>query len=313
MTKRQEMVKRETNRALDPKAKLNDLANYLNRYGESNLKQAVQGQLNSDRMIRMVLSDVSRNPLLLACTPTSIAGCLSFGAQVSLMVGGPLGYVYMIPRRNKNLGNRYEANAQLGYKGYCALAYRSKEIARLDAACVFKGEAFAFDRGSGVLEHKWSWEGEKADAELVGAYCFAQLKGSPELIVEVLTRKQIEARRARSDSWRRNAAQSPWTTDFQAMCRKTAILALLRGGRVPLSTELEVALEKEEDSSVAGAEPVEMEVLTEATVIENGAGSDDTDPPPSEDELRGMTGDGTLWGEDSQRAGDPPLGQEDPG
>jgi recombination protein RecT len=305
--RKQQMVKRETNNALDPKARLNDLATYLKKYGENNLKQAVQGQLSSERMIRMVLSDVSRNPLLLACTPTSIAGCLSFGAQVGLMVGGPLGYVYIIPRRNKHLGNAYEANPQLGYKGYCALAYRSKEIARLDAACVFRGEHFRFDRGTGVLEHQWSWEGEKGDADLVGAYAFAQLKGSPELIVEVLTRKQIEARRARSDSWRRNPSQSPWGTDFQPMARKSGILALLRGGRVPLSTELEVAVESEEES-LAGSAPVEMEVLTEATVIENGA-SDDS--PPTEDELRGMAGD-TLFGERDIQPGDPTL-TEDPG
>jgi recombinational DNA repair protein RecT len=120
----------------------------------------------------------------------------------------------------------------------------------------------------------------------------------------VLSRKQIEARRKRSDARDRG----PWVTDFAAMCRKSAIRALLVGGRVPLSSEMEHAL-TEEDSD--GEERMVMADIATPELPGNGAIVDDNDGPPTEDEMRGMTGD-SLFGDRDLKPGDPTL-TEDPG
>jgi hypothetical protein len=93
------------------------------------------------------------------------------------------------------------------------------------------------------------------------------------------------------------------------MCRKTAIRALLLGGRVPLSSELEHALTEEDTDS---EERMVMADIATPELPGNGAAmGDEEDSPPTEDEMRGMTGD-SLFGDRDLKPGDPTL-TEDPG
>ena len=239
----------------------------------SMLKQAIEKRKNEiakligsaltpDRLIRICLSDVAKTPQLLACRPESIAYCLIVAAQFGLQLGGPLAEVYMVPRKNKNRGGQLEAHPMIGYRGYCTLARRSKDIASLDAGVVYKGDRFAFDRATGRVEHPYSFDVDRSDKEVIGAYAIARVKGSDYPITVVLSRAEIEKRRARSSAVQ-SGKSTPWDTDYAAMCRKTGLRALLTSGLVPLTVEMMDAMEHEREEDEERIVPIEFTEPTE--------------------------------------------------
>lgn len=205
------------------------------------------------RLITIAMAAASRNKDLLKCSPESVYLALHHSAQLGLEAGGPLGHFYLVPRWNKAIGG-LECTSVIGYKGLAELCRRSGEISRIDAAVVYEGEHFAVRRGlSPDLEHVWDISVPRTQEKVVAAYAVLVTKDGAAYF-EVLTRAQIEERRAKSGT----KGGGPWASDYAAMCRKSALRALLAGGLVPLSTELAVALEEDirsEDAEEPAAPP----------------------------------------------------------
>lgn len=96
----------------------------LNR-AAANLKMALPKHMTTDRMIRIALSAISRQPLLLECTPQSIALALIMASETGLEPNGR--DAHLIPYWNKKI-QAYEAQFQPDYKGLVQLAYRSGQV-----------------------------------------------------------------------------------------------------------------------------------------------------------------------------------------
>lgn len=199
--------------------------------------------IDMGNVVPRLLARASRNPNLLKCTPLSIYTAVHQALQLGLEPESPLGHFYMVPRKNRHANNELEAVPLIGYKGFCELARRSGEIAKLDAHVIYEGEEFTYDRGQGRVSHPYKFEVDRSDSKIIGAYAYAKLKGVDDPIVAVLSRGEIEARRKRSMA----SDSGPWTTDYAAMARKTAIRALMTGGLIPLSIHLQGAIELEDD------------------------------------------------------------------
>jgi recombination protein RecT len=198
--------------------------------------------MTPERMLKLVYAAATKTPKLFQCTPASIGMCLTTCSELGLEPGDVRGHVYLIPRENRRAGV-LECTLQIGYKGYAELGRRSGEIAALDAAVVYKGEIFTVSRGAHPdIQHTWSPDADRSDASIVAAYAIARLRDG-SLSFEVLTRQEIDARRARSMS--RN--DGPWVTDYARMARKTALRALFTGGLVPMSAEVVRAIEIDND------------------------------------------------------------------
>ena len=160
---------------------------------------------------------------------------------------------------------------------YCTLARRSKDIASLDAGVVYKGDSFAFDRATGRVEHPYSFDVDRSDKEVVGAYAIARIKGSDYPIVVVLSRAEIEKRRARSAA----SKSGPWVTDYAAICRKTALRALLTSGLVPLTIEMQDAMESEQDEErIVPVDFSEPEGAAESDAAEEQHDENPSSEPP---------------------------------
>lgn len=210
--------------------------------------------MTPDRMLKLVYASATKTPRLFQCTPASIGMCLTTCSELGLEPGDVRGHVYLLPRENKRVG-AMECTLMIGYKGYAELGRRSGEIAALDAAVVYKGEAFHVSRGAHPdIRHEWVPDVDRSDASIVAAYAIARLRDG-SLVFEVLTRQEIDGRRARSMS----RDNGPWVTDYARMARKSALRALFTGGLVPMSAEIIRAIEIDEDSA-----PEQEEAPTQA-------------------------------------------------
>jgi recombination protein RecT len=131
------------------------------------------------------------------------------------------------------------------------LGRRSGEISSIDASVVYKGEPFAVMRGAHPdIKHEWCSDVDRSDASIVAAYAVVRLKDH-SIVFEVLTRQEIDARRARSMS----RDNGPWVTDYSRMARKTALRALFTGGLVPMSAEIVRAIEIDNDDNIIDVQP----------------------------------------------------------
>jgi recombination protein RecT len=190
------------------------------------LAKALPRHINADRTSRIVLTAVRANPKLADCTEASFCGAILQAASLGLEVNTAVGHAYLVPYGTT-------CNLIIGYKGFVELAYRSGMLACIDAHPVFDGDKFEFNFGTDPrIEHRPAATRDAA-AKLTHAYCTGRLKGGG-MFMEVLSRDDIEARRKRSPSAR--SGSSPWSTDYAAMARKTAVRAC--AWKLPMSAEM---------------------------------------------------------------------------
>jgi recombinational DNA repair protein RecT len=246
------------------------------------LVKSLPSVISEKRFTQLALVAGSRTAHFFECTGGSIAQCVMQAAELGLPIGPTLGLAYLIPRKNKNLrtstgGDVYECTIIVGYKGWAELARRSGEISYIDADVVYKGDTFKVERGlTPSLVHVPDYDSPERngaprtpqaqgdeppeygdepgapsgskfatpDDNIIGSYAVIRLKGVEQPLFVYLSRTEILKRKSRSAAARFGG---PWSTDFSAMCRKSAILALLKGGLVPLSPEVKLAMEVDQD------------------------------------------------------------------
>ena len=111
---------------------------------EGEIKKALPSVITPERFTRMVLSALSVNPKLAACTPKSFLGAMMSAAQLGLEPNTPLGQAYLIPYNNHGVA---EVQFQIGYKGLIDLAYRSGEVEVVQSQIVYENDKFECQYG----------------------------------------------------------------------------------------------------------------------------------------------------------------------
>jgi recombination protein RecT len=179
--------------------------------------------MTAPRFAQIVTTLCAQNPTLLGCKPASLIGAVLRCATLGLSPEPALGQGYFLP---------FKGIVQFvpGYKGYAVLAWRSGMIASLGMQVVRDGDDFDYGLGTGAfVRHR---PRAPIAATITHAYARAKPVGG-EAMFEVLTREEIDATMARSPSGR--SGKSPWTTDFEAMAKKTAFRRLAK--LLPQSTD----------------------------------------------------------------------------
>lgn len=211
--------------------------------------------MSAERVVRMASFACGQNNKLLECSPTKLLTEVMRAAALGLDVGGVSGTAYIVPYKGV-------PKLVVGYKGYIELAMRSGKVRKVVARLVYDGDHFDYDLGINErLEHKPKHRASGWD-NVTHAYAFAKLTGG-DSVFEVLTREQIEQRRGRSAT--SNSDRSPWTTDPEAMARKTAIRALVP--LLPQSPEIAAALELDHRADLGHATG-HSEILDALPVVE---------------------------------------------
>lgn len=105
------------------------------------LTSVLPAHIKPERLARITLTTLQKNPKLLDCTPESFLGCILSCAALGLEPDGLLGQAYLIP---------YKQTCTLipGYKGLVKLARQSGEVATIDAHEVRVGDIFEYNYGA---------------------------------------------------------------------------------------------------------------------------------------------------------------------
>lgn len=228
----------------------------LIRRMEPQIRKALPSVITPERFTRMVLTALSSNPKLQACTPMSFMGAMMQAAQLGVEPNTPLGQAYLIPYGGV-------CQFQLGYKGLIDLAYRSGEVSSIQAHEVRENDTFEYEYG---LEPKLRHVPAQTDRGPVTFY-YAVLKlKNGGVGFEVMSRDDVETF-ARKKSKAYN--NGPWKTDFDEMAKKTVLKKVLK--YAPLKTEFARAVASDESvKTMKMDEPADMlDAPNEIYTIEN--------------------------------------------
>lgn len=241
----------QTTKAKQSLSPINSIRTLLER-SKAQIAMALPKHLNADRIIRVAMTSIQRNPQLLECDPISLVAAIIQSSQLGLEPDGILGHAYLVPFRNTKK-NRMEVQFIPGYKGLIDLARRSGQVNRISAHVVYENEPFIMEYGTKeILEHKPLPPSTRGDRK--GVYAVAVLNdGSAHF--EWLWNEEIEAVKRQSKA----GNFGPWKTHEDEMIRKTAIRRLVK--YLPLSVELAKAAAVDElaDAGVSTQELFELD------------------------------------------------------
>lgn len=188
---------------------------------EGEIKKALPSVITPERFTRMVLSAISSNPALGACTPQSFLGAMMSAAQLGLEPNTPLGQAYILPYKNHGT---LEAQFQLGYKGLIDLAYRSGEVEVIQSHIVYENDEFLCNYGlEPTLKHVPAASNR---GEPIKVYALFKTK-SGGFGFEVMSMDDVR-RHAEKYSKSYNTSFSPWKTNFEEMAKKTVLKRVLK-------------------------------------------------------------------------------------
>lgn len=228
-------------------------------------KPAIAGALvrhiTPERLMRVTMTAIQRNPDLLDCDRMSLLGSVMTCAQLGLEPG-PLGHAYLIPFNDKNSGKRLVQFIP-GYRGLIDLARRSGAVDSIAAYAVYEHDEFDYALGdSPFVGHKPAL-GERG--KMVAVYAVARLKDCAVPQVDVMSKADVDAIRRRSKA----ADNGPWVTDYDEMARKTVVRRLFK--YLPVSVELSRAISHDEP----GVAPDYSDVIDADAVTEEQAAPKD--------------------------------------
>jgi recombination protein RecT len=238
------------------------------------IERALPKGVTADRMARIAMTAVSKNPKLGSCTQQSFLGSLLTSMQLGLEVNTPLGQSYLIPRMNKK-ANAMECNFQMGYQGVLELCYRSGMYKKIKAVAVYEGDQFDYAYGSSEqIIHVPCGKPDKVKF----IYAIYKLTNGGEDFEVWPWQQVLDHARKNSESWDSEKSDfrygSAWRDDPIAMGKKTVLLALLK--YAPKSVELSTAVTSDDhviamrtvqdgETTIPFTEPVqyEQEEITE--------------------------------------------------
>lgn len=196
------------------------------------------------QFLTSVLALANSNADIARCEPmTTYNACLT-AATLDLPINQNLGFAYIVPFKNNKKGGIYEAQFQMGYKGFIQLAIRSGKFESMNVREVRKDELLGVDEFSGEPKFKFVLGSTE---KIVGYMAYFKLT-SGFAKVHFMTIEELEAHAKKYSQSYKNGF-GVWKDNFESMAQKT-VLKLLLNKYAPLSTEMQKAIE--EDQKVAG-------------------------------------------------------------
>lgn len=206
--------------------------------GKALIAQVAPKHLTADRMVRLAMLAVSKQPKLAECSGMSILKSMMVASELGLEPGGALGHGYLVPYRvnqaKRNETPRWVNECQFiaGYRGLAKLARNSGEIEIVEAHPVYQGDKFTVRRGSVTeLVHEPDYMTREHSDKALCYYALARYK-SGSVQFEVMTRAQIETIMRATQS---KGEYGPWLDHFDEQARKTCIRRLAKS--LPLESE----------------------------------------------------------------------------
>lgn len=201
---------------------------------QQQLGVALPKHMTPDRMARIALTQLRKNPKLAQCTAASLGACVLQAAAIGLEPDGRR--AHLIPRENRKAGTT-ECTLLIDYKGLVELAIRNGDLRRIHADVVCENDDFEYNLGE-IERHRIDLR--KPRGEVYAVYCLVTRKDNGTQAV-VMSREEVETVRSRSQS--RN--DGPWVTDWNEMAKKTVFRRMTKW--LVLSPEIRDAVEYDDD------------------------------------------------------------------
>ena len=169
--------------------------------------------------VSSILTIVRSNSKLQECSPNSVLSAAGIAAALKLPINPSLGFAHIVPYKG-------HAQFQLGWRGYVQLAMRSGQYLTLNSGAVREGQIKEIDFVTGEIIR-----GEKISDEVVGYVAYMELtngfKKSLYMTVEELQAHAEKYSQSYAYDLRSGRKSSVWTTNFDAMAKKTVLKKLL--------------------------------------------------------------------------------------
>lgn len=152
-----------------------------------------------------------------ACDPNSIGFAVAQVAMLDLTLNPAMKLAYLINRGGK-------ATLDVSYQGLIELSYRSGKVKGWNVGCIYKGDTFEFQKGTGgYLIHRPELNAPE-QREFIAAYAVVELEGAQHQVFELCDMNKIRKHMALSPG--SGKPSSPWQKHFDRMAIKTAIRTL---------------------------------------------------------------------------------------
>lgn len=182
---------------------------------KSGIAAALPSVMTPERFTRIALSAVSGNPKLASCEPASFLAAMMTAAQLGLEPNTPLGQAYLIPYGK-------QCQFQLGYKGLIDLAWRSGDVADIQAETVYANDVWEYELGlNPKLRHV---PADKDRGDPVRYYAVIRTKGGGS-ISAVMSAADVMAH---AKKYSKSYNSGPWQTNFDEMAKKTVLKRALK-------------------------------------------------------------------------------------
>lgn len=242
----------------------------LGRYSGM-IREALGKAMDPERFTRLLVTVIAQDPNLLRAVaecPASLIGAILTAATLGLEPNTALGHGYLITYFQKNKAKSQEAGRdiyemrvsfQLGYQGILVLAYRSGDIADVDAQVVYEKDQFKYQLGTNrFINHVPS---EDADpGRPVRYYAVIQLKSGGQLFKVWSASQVLEHAKKFSKSYNARTGRffGPWEDNFSAMAKKTVLLDCLKLAPKSSSFSAQIAADNTTKSITADAAHVDI-------------------------------------------------------
>ncbi len=225
---------------------------------------------------------VANNAKLQECEPVTLLYAGIKATALDLPLDQNLGFAYVIPYKNNKEG-KIEAQFQIGYKGFIQLAIRSGQFEIMNVTDIREGELINRDLITGEIIFKAL--PDRTQAPIIGYASFFRLtNGFRKYLYMSVAEIEAHARRysqTYSSKYENTRNSSKWTTDFDAMAKKTVLKQVL-SHYAPLSVDMRDAIQADQavieqdrmkypDNDVEFAEAVEQVEEQREQMRENGA------------------------------------------
>lgn len=239
--------------------------------------------------VSSILTIVRGNSKLQDCSPNSILSAAGIAAALKLPINPSLGFAFIVPYKG-------QATFQIGSKGFVQLAMRSGQYRTLNSGAVREGQIKEIDFITGEIIR-----GEKISDEIVGYVAYMELingfKKSLYMSIDELKAHAEKYSQSYGYDIRSSKKTSVWSTNFDAMAKKTVLKKLLSNFGV-------ISIDQQ-SAALATALQADQAVITEEgfRYIDNEQGEEkvvpfsDIIPLPDND-----TGDDTSEGDNSDSA-----------
>lgn len=178
--------------------------------------------LTPDRLIRIAVNCVAKNPDLAACSTSSVFASVLAAAELGLEPGGALGHAALVPYKGV-------CQLQVMYQGWAHLLRQSGDIAGIRAVIVNAKDRFRYVQGDEpCIEHEPFLDGDPGPMTRV--YCVVTFKDGFKQR-EVMSKAQVD--KIRDSAQAKNGPA--WTNHYDEQAKKTVFKRLRKW--LPLSTE----------------------------------------------------------------------------